>query len=1416
MLTILGLDFLYSLAISFSVQTSRWHGPRVCCLFLACFLLWGFSGPPLNAQKQALQTEVLSVEQGLSSSHTSVILQDRQGFIWIGTLGGLNRYDGYGIKTFRNLPGDSTSLPSNIITAFHVDRQGVLWVGTPMGLSRYNDDNETFTSYVAKPGDARSLSHNLINFVYEDRDGQLWISTSGGGLNLFDRARKTFSSYSPLGASPQVAIKNTIITEFCEDRQRDHQLWMSVWTEGVLGLYSFDTRTKTFTRRDTGIDWGSNEVHSVMEDRSGHLWLGTAQGLAVFDKTARTLRWFNQDPNAPKGEVTNCMEDRQGKIWACGFGSGLHCYDPKKGRFERFTHDPSNAKGVSNNKVHSVMEDRSGVLWFTTDGGGVNRWQPGNERFQSMQTDPANPRYVIGGIVTALCEDRSGRVWIGNNWKGLDCYNRRTGRFEPIDFKSGDLRKIATSITAIKEDQKGQIWVGTSRQGLFCLDPEQRTFVRYTADPANPTGLGSNNIRTIQTDASGGVWLGTPAGLARFDPATGQFAHFRHDPAQAAGLPGNEVYALYKDRSGALWVGTNGGLSRMAGSSGRFRHFLRHTADAPNRNNEWVYNILEDRVGNIWAGTGRGLYRLHFTNGPDALPQTDFYSEANGLLDNVISGILEDGQGRLWISSFKGLTVFKNPQYGESILPDCRHYGLSDGLCGFFEDKSHFKNQQGELFFGGENGYNVFHPDSIDNNTYPPQVAITGFEKLDTDRPEAGPVAERGMAARSVVTLSHKNNIFTISFAALDFRNPAQNRYAYQLEGFDDHWIQLGTQHQVTFTNLDPGTYVFRVKGANNDGVWNETATELTIVVAPPWYRTWVAYICYAVLIVGSIYFFYQYQLRRRLEAAEAERLKSLDAFKNRFFTNITHEFRTPLTVILGVSEQVLSDEVVQSHPVTIAKPLSLIKRNGENLLRLINQILDLAKLESNTLKINYEQGDVLAYLRYIAESLHSLADTQNVQLRFEGPDKPGGIVMDYDPERLLQIVHNLLSNAIKFTPGGGSVVLHVATLEAPGTAPMLKIAVADTGQGIAMEALPFLFDRFFQAKNQQHAKAGGTGIGLSLTHELVKVMGGEISVESPVPGSSKGTLFTVTLPMLNKARLSERTVPAGAGVGAALRQVDTAPHPDTVPLVLLIEDNPDVVTYLSACLKDKYRLDFAYNGREGIEKALQIVPDLIITDVMMPEKDGFEVCDFLKNDERTSHIPLVMLTAKVTVEDRLAGLRRGADAYLAKPFREAELLVWVEQLIARRKMLQARYAHLALSGMAAAKAAEVGNRQGRESSQEPLSPAELVLEDTFIQKFRDVLEANYTAPEFSVELICQKMAMSRAQLYRKLSALTGRSVTEHLNDIRLEKARLLLLSGGLNVSEVAYTVGYNDPKYFSRLFADAFGQSPSDFAQKG
>jgi len=771
--------------------------------------------------------------------------------------------------------------------------------------------------------------------------------------------------------------------------------------------------------------------------------------------------------------------------------------------------------------------------------------------------------------------------------------------------------------------------------------------------------------------------------------------------------------------------------------------------------------------------------------------------------------IIEDEEGAIWISMEGGLAQI-NETRAFSFFYDSRHFLHENTFIGL-PIQTAVKYADGNLYFGGLKGVNIMKPSGLVFNSKPPVIKLISL-KIN-DHPA---LSDTAIHLLTQLRLPYDQNDLSFAFSALGSSIPALNRFAYRLN--KGKWIDLGTNNTVNFSHLAPGRYTLQVKGASSDGIWNESGKVLHLVIRPPWWATWWAYLVYALVLGGVAYKIYQFQLRRvkleqdlQHEADERGRLFEMDAFKNRFFTNITHEFRTPLTVILG-----MTDQLGNKFPNSDASGyLKLIKRNSLNLLSLINQILDLAKLESNTLSINYIQGDVLPYSRYIAESLHSLANARNVMLRVES--KEPELIMDYNPERLLQIVYNLLSNAIKFTPLGGKVTLSLLLEKGQDdTNSSTILAVSDTGIGIPPEALPHVFDRFFQAPSAKEEgtpfqkgvtskqpdgkspaeavaikESSGTGIGLALTRELVQLMNGSMEVESRM---GVGTTFRVRLPITRNATLVEWTpepelqapIPEAASGTNADRQASHSTH------ILLIEDNPDVVEYLTAFLKGIYRLDFAYNGRAGIEKALETVPDLIISDVMMPEKNGLEVCDALKHDERTSHIPIILLTAKADLESRLDGLRKGADAYLAKPFHEEELTILLEKMLENRKRLRAHYTSVYVAPLPESHLVPVEN------------------EDAFVLRLKAYFEKKHTNPDLSLEDACREMGMGRTNLNLKLQALTGSSSMQLLREMRLYKAKNLLKTTDLNVSEVAFQVGFNDPKYFSRAFSEVFGVAPS------
>ena len=650
--------------------------------------------------------------------------------------------------------------------------------------------------------------------------------------------------------------------------------------------------------------------------------------------------------------------------------------------------------------------------------------------------------------------------------------------------------------------------------------------------------------------------------------------------------------------------------------------------------------------------------------------------------------------------------------------------------------------------------------------------------------------------------LPYAQNFFSFTFSAIGFTQAHKIKFKYQLDGVDEDWIfPKDNRRYASYSQVWEGNYTLKIMAANNEGTWNPKPYTISVRILPPWYRSSWAYFSYALALVASVFSVYRFLKNRwalKMEAemkhAEALRMKELDAAKTRLYTNITHEFRTPLTLILGMAEQIRENP---GH--WYREGLSIISRNGKNLLRLVNQMLDLNKLESGVLPVQMVQSDIVAYLRYLLESFHSLAESKQIELLFNSnlPE----LSMDFDPDKIAAIVSNLLSNAIKFTPEEGSVELLVDTakMEAGSSAKdALLLIFSDTGIGIPAEQMVHVFDRFYQVEDAKAAKKEGTGIGLALTREMVKLLGGTIQLNSEI---GKGTNFRVKLPISRNAATSEvigSELAEGIASGKIEIKTETT-HPiasttkeEEQPFLLLVEDNQDLIHFLQACLKYGYRLVIAHNGREGIEKAFELIPDLIVSDVMMPEMDGFELCRQLKQDSRTSHIPIMLLTARADLDSRLQGLEQGADAYLAKPFQKAELLLRIRKLLELRRQLQHHY--LAQAGVKEEWLIEFPALAGQEKE--------------FLDQVRSLLESHLAESEYSVPQLCQDLGMSKSQLHRKLTALTGMSANRFLRSVRLVKAQALLANSSLNISEVAYQSGFRDPDYFTRTFREAFGLS--------
>ena len=1437
-------------------------------LFLLALFFCPSSRAVLHAQTPDLKFERLSIAQGLSHSTVNCILQDRKGFMWFGTFEGLNRYDGHSFAVYKHHPENSKSLSSNVVWSIYEDSRddGTLWVGTDHGgLNKFDRATETFTRYQHDPTNLHSLSSNRVRSIYEDRTGRLWIATSDGGLNKLQIENRkgqkaiTFTRYQHDPADPNSLSDNTAWCIYEDEKEKD-----VLWIGTNKGLNKLDQTKGTFTHYQhdpANPNSLSNDfVMAISADSTGALWVGTnGGGLNKFDRQNEIFTRYRHDADDPAslgGDLVYSIHadsHHEGTLWLGIWGGGLNKLqiENRKGQkattFTRYQHDPANPNSLSGNYVLPIYEDRLGALWIGTNGGGVNRLDREKEDFALYQHDPDNPNSISGNGVSAIYEDRASMLWIGTQTDGLDRLNRKTGAVTHYQHDPQNPRSLSSNvILAICEDQavpQGGIWIGTLGRGLNRFDREKENFARYEHDPANPNSLSDNTVVVICESRSGGsngaLWVGTASGLNRLDRNTGIFTRYKHESDNPNSLSDNYIVALHESRKNesgtTLWVGTNrGGLNKLV-LEGPHREKAavtryQHQPDNPNSlSSNRAFSIFEERSvpqGGIWIGTwGGGLNRFD-------PKQEKFrrYRESEGLPNDVVYGILEDDGGNLWLSTNNGLSRF------DPRTETFRNYDVHDGLQGdeYNSGAFHKSALSGEMFFGGINGLNVFHPDHVKDNSFVPPVAITSLTRYNKNDAEGKPIFEKGISEKSEIALSYRDNILTFTFAALSYRNAFKNQYAYQLEGFNENWIALGTKHDLTFTNLDPGEYTLRVKGSNNDGVWNEVGALLKIAIAPPWWKTWWAYALYVLLATSLLCVARRYEMNRlrlkdrlKLEHLESEKLREVDQMKSRFFANISHEFRTPLTLILGQVDSVLATIADKQNQ----GKLEVASRNARRLQRLINQLLDLSKLEAGSMALKATRANLVSFLKSLVASFEHLAEQKGITLQFHGTHDE--IALDYDPEKLEKVFYNLLPNAFKFTPEGGKISVQLSVTSDQlrrnqlATDHWLLITVQDTGVGIPAEHLSHVFDRFYQADTSTSSVRNyeGTGIGLALAKELVELHRGKISVTSEV---GKGSEFAVKLPLravtgdqlavISNAKREDRGLmiedrestienpatsdqqPAASNQQRATNDQqqatsDERPATSNQELVLLVEDNADIRAYVREQLERGYRVIEAADGEEGIAKAREAIPDLIITDVMMPKMDGYQMSRELKQDDKTSHIPIIMLTAKAALDDKIEGLETGVDDYLFKPFSAKELLARVRNLISLRRQLRQRFSTATVI--------------------KPTEVAATSVDQIFLQRVIAAIEEHLGDEHFSVEDLATAANMSSSQLNRKLGALVDQPASQLIRSMRLQRAADLLKQNAGNVAEIAYQVGFSDHAHFARSFKKQFGCAPSEFRRK-
>ena len=1339
--------------------------------------------------------------EGFSESTVYAILKDRKGFMWYGCSDGLWRYDGYQHIVYKHDPKNSNSLSDSFVFSLLEDSRGNIWAGTLTGgLNKLDPVTNSFTRYQKNVTDSTSLLDNHVTAIIEDKQGNIWVMAKK--LSLLNQARGTFTHFD------NIEINQWGATEVFVDK--NGFIWLGSNADGIS---RFDPATKTFknfkvAHTDPTIEFRSNVIRKIKEDHLGNLWLGTYGGLVKFEKqTEKFTHWVHDDSN-PNSLIHNSIWDLEatpdGKVWIATWGGGISCFDTNTGLFDNDSFKPGGLFGVNVLEFPALYFDATGTFWFGSNAKGIYKIKP-----VEGLTTPSKAEGLIGKNFWQIIKGKKYTYFISVQ-HGLLAYNEKDGvAFTLSPWRDKKPNSLSGNrVSSISENKNGSVSIGTDF-GLTIFNPFNKKTTHFVNSPSDSTSLSHNSVITTLVDSQDRLWLGTPFGLDLFLPQTNTFANWRRPL-----LSDNGVVSLGETREG-LWVGTStGGLNFLNTENRIAKAYLYNEKNDSSISNNYITQIFKDANENLWLGTRQGLNRY--------VPEKDAFERfglEHGLHETSINGIFSRKNNHLIVRSNDVFFEYLGKE-GSKIKFKQLYFPFHNSTV----PKVWSDTERATYLFTENNVYR-YSIDTLNLFSKPPAIAITTF-KLDPNNshPLDSTEAKLNPAYRKEITLEYDQNLFSIEFTALDFTQPSKNQYAYQLEGFDKHWTYSGTRRFVTYTNINPGTYTFRAKGSNNEGIWNEEGTSLVITILPPPWKTWWAYTLYGLTFVGLLYLGRRSVVNRErlkaqvaIEQTEKQTLRELDHLKTKFFSNITHEFRTPLTLIQGPANELYEQE---KNPES-KKLLNLIRNNSNRLLKLINQLLDLAKLDAREMKLNRETVSLKSLLQVVVSQFTSLAESKKIKYEYHVPDDIPQVLAD--AEKIETMLTNLIANAIKFTEAGGRVGVNAFWKKES-----LILRVSDSGRGIPPEKLEHIFERFYQVNPTDASHSEGTGIGLALVKEYTELMKGVIDVESKV---GVGTVFNIKLPLeirrqdtfkvsdalaLTEAAetsevsaastqrrqdtfkvsdalaLTEAAETSEVSAASTQRRQDTFKVSDALALLLLVEDNEDIRTFIKSCLGNEFRYSEARHGREGLELATQDIPDLIISDLMMPEMDGIEFCRRVKNDKRTDHIPFIMLTAKAAEESKLEGLQTGADDYLAKPFNKAELLYKVRNLITLRKNLQTHIKQIFLAQPSAIEAVSA--------------------EEKFILKARVYVEDHIKDETLSVETLAHEMNLSREQCYRKIIALTGMSPSLFIRKLKLNKASQLLQAKWGTVSQVAYETGFENLSYFSKAFKEEFGKLPSEY----
>ena len=1320
---------------------------------------------------------------------------------------------------FKNL-GLKEGLSNGFVNDMIIDGQGFIWAATESGLTRIAGTKCT----IFKNNNSNIDNDGIVGLYYNKESNSIWILFKNGHIDVFDCKTQQFIHFTQKIPKKSVAdIKGAA----------DGGIWIAYY-DGTIQHYT-PKNQKFSTISNKRLPNIKNGIRSITDDGNDHLYIGLRiEGLYVYNLRTQKTKYFRHNPNDPQSlpgdNVRSIYIDHAKNIWV-GTNLGLGLLDPFTGKFKVFKHIANNPASLAGDNIHQIIEMNDRTLWIASDIGGIsvldlNLYKnPLTEELKFSQITKENSG-LSSNNNRRIIQDSFGNIWIANYSMGIDFIAKSAASINTLQYMGKALEEVtglycdhqgnlwigrdnlmslyqngklmqtwnfssylsnsSSSIYVFEEDKKGNIWCGTSDNGVLKFNPHTHSFTRINYAQ-------NLDVHALCENAQGKMWVGTEAGI--FSVENDKINKEQELNRQMGNNP-TIIYSIKEDNYGQIWIGT---LDRGVFVFSKQMKLIVHLTEKNLLATNSINHIIKDADGGIWMATMRGLAYVQNPLQPGAIKN---YDERYGIKDSHIRAISQDKQGNIWVSMFSGiacLNIHKQRFY---------NYDYESGIpTSNFVEASAVTTPDGTIYFGSPGGICFFNPQQLTEPKAVSPIQIINCERVGKLSDQ---FASRLISPNNegIICLSHDDNTFKINFTIKDFSQEGNVEYSYMMKGLDDQWYETEGDNEVTFRNLKPGDYTFIIRAKLKNQDWEDASTaEMKVVVNPPLWLTWWAKLCYVLLIMGILgYFFRSYQkqllLRNSLvqEKWESKQRQQVNEERLRFFTNITHELRTPLTLILGPLEDLMEDKEIAER---VHHKIGCIHASAERLLNLINDILEFRKTQTQNRKLTVAKANLGAFVREIGVRFKDL--NQNSRLNIRLNIKTGVPELYFDSEVINTVINNLMSNAIKYTPEG-SITLSL-TMPEDNT---VAIAVEDTGYGIDKDALPHICDRYYQ-ENGNH-QASGTGIGLALVKSLATLHQAELTVESE---KGRGSKFTFSLK-------ADRTYPealhkddnqdlATAENAEENETTSKEPTEDIRPLLLIVEDNADIRLYIEESLHEDYRIIQACNGREGMEQAFSKVPDIIVSDIMMPEMDGIKMTHILKEDIRTSHIPIILLTAKTSINDQEEGYDSGADSYLTKPFSAKLLHSRIRNILSGRKRLADYIVQKNISQFETSADEQQTSQKATEEKEDAMTCQISNLDKKFLEKLNKLIENHISTDDLDMAFMTDKMAMSHSTFYRKVKALTGMSANEYIKKAKLRHSMTLLKKGEYSIAEVAILAGFNNLGNFRESFKREFGKSPSE-----